>query len=455
MYRSTQRRSSTPRGRSQRGINGRSKRVIAVLGTVTVFAGIVAVTQVSSANDQLRTSSECVAPSPGAAAEGGVTTTVTRENGREVRHHWGDGQTTLEECESGTTVFAAPTIACPSVEDQLPEIPAAARTEVADNLQLLQSQIDEANNRLADSVGEGGPNFINNAILDPLASARVATLDRIAIAIGRVAPRPRDLDELATCDLVNQPTGDGNDDGDAGNDGNDDGDAGNDGNDDGDAGNDGNDDGDAGNDDGNDDGDAGNDDGNDDGDAGNDDGNNGLEILANSCENSNLDDHDGFQIGNRCVDTQMGEVGAASNNPSLLITEFPDEVDANEPFTIRVSTRNLIRDRFLPAGQGGYYVESSLLNEQGLTRGHFHTACRLLPSTDEAPDPAPAPEFFVATEDGGGGAQPDQVTIQVSGMPQSGIAQCSVWAGDGSHRVPMSERANQTPAFDSVRIQVN
>jgi len=412
MYRSAQRRSSTPRGRNQRTVSGRNKRIIAVLGTVTVFAGIVAVTQVSSANDQLRTATECVAPSPGSTAEGGVTTTVTRENGREVRHHWGDGQTTLEECESGGTVVAAPTIECPSVADKLPEVPAAARTEVERNLGLLEKQIEEANNRLANSVGEGGPNFINNAILGPLASKRVATLDRIAIAIGRVAPRPRGLDELATCELVNRP---GNNDG-GGNNGGDNG------------GNDG---------------------------GGNNDGGNGLEILANSCDDSNLDDHDGFQVGNRCVDTQFGEVGAAANNPSLLITEFPDEVGVEEPFTIRVSTRNLVRDRFLPAAQGGYYVESSLLNEQGLTRGHFHTACRMLDSTEVAPDPAPAPEFFVATEDGGGGREPDQVTIQVSGMPQSGTAQCSVWAGDGSHRLPMSERANQTPAFDSVRITVN
>jgi hypothetical protein len=205
MYRSTQRRSSTPRGRNQRGISGRNKRIIAVLGTVTVFAGIVAVTQISSANEQLRTSSDCVAPSPGATAEGGVTTTVTKENGRDVRHHWGDGQTTLEECESGVTVFAAPTIACPSVQDRLPDVPAAARTEVDQNLRLLQTQIDEANARLANSVGQGGPNFINNAILGPLASKRVATLDRIAIAIGRSAPRPRGLEELANCELANRP----------------------------------------------------------------------------------------------------------------------------------------------------------------------------------------------------------------------------------------------------------
>jgi hypothetical protein len=60
----------------------------------------------------------------------------------------------------------------------------------------------------------------------------------------------------------------------------------------------------------------------------------------------------------------------------------------------------------------------------------------------------------VATEDSKGGRTPDSVTIQVPGLPQSGTAQCASWAGDGSHRVPMSERANQTPAIDVVRIQV-
>ncbi|WP_233624601.1 hypothetical protein [Actinoplanes sp. ATCC 53533] len=181
---------------------------------------------------------------------------------------------------------------------------------------------------------------------------------------------------------------------------------------------------------------------------------NGLQILANSCEDSDLDAHDGFQKGNRCVSTEFGEVGDQSRNPTLLITEFPKSVKANTPFTLKVSTRNLVRDRFLAAGQGGYYVESSLLTAEGLVRGHFHTACRMLSSTSEAVDPAPAPAFFVATEDKRGGAQPDTVTIRVPGLPQEGIAQCASWAGDGSHRVPMMQRANQTPAFDAVRVKV-
>jgi hypothetical protein len=64
------------------------------------------------------------------------------------------------------------------------------------------------------------------------------------------------------------------------------------------------------------------------------------------------------------------------------------------------------------------------------------------------------PAFFVATEDRQGGRTPDTVAIQVPGLPQAGTAQCASWAGDGSHRIPMMQRANQTPAFDAVRIQV-
>jgi hypothetical protein len=181
---------------------------------------------------------------------------------------------------------------------------------------------------------------------------------------------------------------------------------------------------------------------------------NGLQILADSCEDSVLTPHDGFQNGNRCVSTEFGEVGEQAKNPTLLITDFPESVRANTPFTLKVSTRNLVRDRFLAAGAGGYYVESSVLTGDGLVRGHFHTACRMLSSTSEAVDPAPVPAFFVATEDKKGGERPDTVTIQVPGLPQEGTAQCASWAGDGSHRVPMMQRANQTPAFDAVRVTV-
>jgi hypothetical protein len=179
----------------------------------------------------------------------------------------------------------------------------------------------------------------------------------------------------------------------------------------------------------------------------------GLGVLTNSCDTSNLSPHTGFQEGSHCVSTEFGEVGEANANPTLLITRAPRSVAPNQPFTLTVSTRNLIRDRFLAAGAGGYYVESSVL-ANGLVRGHFHTACRMLANTNEAPAPDPVPAFFVATEDSRGGATPDSVNIQVPGLPNAGTAQCASWAGDGSHRIPMMVRANQTPAFDVVRITV-
>ncbi|MES4903111.1 MULTISPECIES: hypothetical protein [unclassified Streptomyces] len=96
---------------------------------------------------------------------------------------------------------AASTISCPDVTGSLPEIPAKAKAEVDRNLALLQTQIDEANKRLASSVGQGGPNFVQNAILGPLADKRKSTLDRIAISIGRQAEKPQGLDALAECSL--------------------------------------------------------------------------------------------------------------------------------------------------------------------------------------------------------------------------------------------------------------
>ena len=124
-----------------------------------------------------------------------------------------------------------------------------------------------------------------------------------------------------------------------------------------------------------------------------------------------------------------------------------------QPFKLQVSTRNLVRDRFLGAAAGGYYLESSFLQERtNLQRGHFHTACRSPASTRSAPDSSKTPEFFLATQDNGGGADADTVTITVPGIKSAGVLQCTSWAGDGSHRTPMMSRANQTPAIDSVRI---
>lgn len=106
------------------------------------------------------------------------------------------------------TLAASPgTITCPDVASQLPAVPASAQAEVDRNLTLLQTQIQEADKRLVDTVGQGGPNFVNNAILGPLKDKRVATVNRIATAIGRTAAKPTGLDALAPCTLNATGTG--------------------------------------------------------------------------------------------------------------------------------------------------------------------------------------------------------------------------------------------------------
>ncbi|MER6785833.1 hypothetical protein ABT330_14645 [Streptomyces sp. NPDC000658] len=110
------------------------------------------------------------------------------------------------ESKSGATnaqtLAAGPgTIVCPDVASKLPAIPASAKAEVDRNLTLLQTQISEANTRLQNTVGQGGPNFVQNAILGPLKDKRVSTVNRIATAIGRTAAKPTGLDALAPCAL--------------------------------------------------------------------------------------------------------------------------------------------------------------------------------------------------------------------------------------------------------------
>ncbi|MEU0677226.1 DUF1996 domain-containing protein [Streptomyces sp. NPDC006172] len=103
--------------------------------------------------------------------------------------------------DAATLSAPSRTVSCPRVEGQLSAIPSGAKAEVTRNLALLETQIVEANDRIATTRGQGGPDFVDNAILGPLKDKRVATLERVAIAIGRVAPRPTGLEALAPCTL--------------------------------------------------------------------------------------------------------------------------------------------------------------------------------------------------------------------------------------------------------------
>ena len=107
------------------------------------------------------------------------------------------GVSSAAEEKAGSSVGQ---IVCPDVKSQLPAVPAQAQAEVDRNLTLLQTQIDEANQRLVSTKGQGGANFVQNAILGPLKDKRVATIDRMAIAISRSADRPNlDVATLSPC----------------------------------------------------------------------------------------------------------------------------------------------------------------------------------------------------------------------------------------------------------------
>lgn len=162
-----------------------------------------------------------------------------------------------------------------------------------------------------------------------------------------------------------------------------------------------------------------------------------------------------------CVSTPRGAIAALQNSASLLIVDPPATISPGQDIVLHVSVRNLRRDDFQPATEGGYYAHPAELDAQGLIRGHVHGACRVLTDSGQAPEPDLV-DAFAAIEDGHGGAAAETVEMQLSGrgmdgrvlFPAGSMVQCTVWAGDGGHGVPGTASARQMPAVDAVRISV-
>ncbi|HEV8653530.1 MAG TPA: hypothetical protein VG276_30065 [Actinomycetes bacterium] len=174
--------------------------------------------------------------------------------------------------------------------------------------------------------------------------------------------------------------------------------------------------------------------------------------LATSCSDSALPPHDGFEQAPRCVATDAGEVPTAT--PAVLLARFPRQPRAGQPFQVTISTRNLVRDRFLKAAEGGYYREMSVLDPAGIVRGHLHLYVQALRDGASVPDADTTPlEFFRAVEDGGGGAGLSRVSVSVNALT-AGPKRLCVTMGDGSHRVPLMRAAKLAAGIDCVRILV-
>src|SRR5919198_1083956 len=158
-----------------------------------------------------------------------------------------------------------------------------------------------------------------------------------------------------------------------------------------------------------------------------------------SCDESKLEKHDGFQNAPRCVAIDQGEVSAHA--PAALITNIPDNLQAGQAFQITVSTRNVVRDRFAAAENGGYYHFMSELDGNGITHGHLHLYVQNIGDGAVAPDGDAGPlDFFKAVEDGGGGAGASSITVDVPGLNAGSYRAC-VTLGDSSHRPPMMSAA--------------
>ncbi|MEE1755197.1 DUF1996 domain-containing protein [Streptomyces sp. SP18CS02] len=115
----------------------------------------------------------------------------------------GEGWSGSPRTKSQNAAQQISTIDCPEVANGLSEVPDQARVEVDRELAKMDSQITEAYQRFADQKEQiqRDPGFAGNAILNPLKDKRLASIDRITIAIGRSAQQPQGLKDMAPCTL--------------------------------------------------------------------------------------------------------------------------------------------------------------------------------------------------------------------------------------------------------------
>ena len=131
----------------------------------------------------------------------GLSTCTLNQGGAASRQQNTDIPSSAAGANGGGAAAGVPTVNCPQVTIGV-AVPPQQQADVQRNLQLLNTQIAEANNRLRTTVGQGGPNFIQNAILGPLQDKRVATINRIETAIGRNAAKPDlNAEGLSACTL--------------------------------------------------------------------------------------------------------------------------------------------------------------------------------------------------------------------------------------------------------------
>ncbi|WP_377270575.1 DUF1996 domain-containing protein [Peterkaempfera sp. SMS 1(5)a] len=116
----------------------------------------------------------------------------------------GGGYAAFTASASADDNVAAASIACPRVNELLGSVPGQAKAEVDRDLVQVDALTQDANARLHAAHGQGGQNFVQNAILGPLRDQRVALFDRIGTVMERTGgQRPQNLAGMASCSLQN------------------------------------------------------------------------------------------------------------------------------------------------------------------------------------------------------------------------------------------------------------
>ncbi len=166
--------------------------------------------------------------------------------------------------------------------------------------------------------------------------------------------------------------------------------------------------------------------------------------------------HDGFQKAPACVSTAFGEVRPSRQGPVAAHHRLPAAVVRAEHRVHAQGQHQQPGARPVPRRGGRRLLPRELRAQR---QGHPARALpHRVPDAVQPERPRPTPPRCPPSSwrRRTTAAAPPRTRCRSTSpvCRRRGIAQCTVWAGDGSHRIPMMERANQTPAFDSVRILV-
>ena len=164
----------------------------------------------------------------------------------------------------------------------------------------------------------------------------------------------------------------------------------------------------------------------------------------NVCKISELDLANGTQNPNgECVETFMGEIPNSNNMVSTVIL-FPkdnNEIEENQPFTIRTKTISL-RTGFFTDPETQYYILPQTLDDNGFIQGHSHVVIQEIKNENEPLDPKIF-AFFKGLDDPAN-EQGELNVVVDNGLPV-GVYRICTMVSSFAHQptlMPLAQRGN-------------